>query len=373
MEIIRTATFEGMADKTGLPTSEYLNLYQMLARNGVKTMITGFMYVSNHGRAMQPGQAGLDPPEKIGAYRKVTDTVHQHGSKIIAQLAHTGRQTCNTGYEILGISNKKSKYFNETPRILLTSEVYDIIEQFAASALYAKQAGFDGIQLHAAHGYLIHQFLLSSINNRKDEFSDGMLFLKKTVHKIREKCGDFPIWVKISGGVDIEKYRTEQFIELIRALDQLKVAAIEVSYGTMDNALNIFRGSIPLKKIFKYNPIYSKKGVWWRIFGLFFQQLKIKPFTPMYNLQYAQIAKAHTSIPIITVGGFRSGTEIFNCEIDYVSLCRPLICEPDFIKKLEDNKNYHSKCTNCNQCAIMTDTKYSLQCYGGNKNGTKNY
>lgn len=372
MQIIRSATFEGMCDSKGYPTEKYKELYETLSENGVKTMITGFMYISDEGRAMQSGQAGIDSPDKIDAFKEITDIVHKNGARIIAQIAHTGRQTTNTGFEIVGVSDKKSKYFNEKPKILTTEQVYEIIEQFANSAQYAKKAGFDGVQLHAAHGYLIHQFLLSSINNRTDEFKDGKLFLKKIVEKIREKCRDFPIWLKISGGVDIENYAKEQFAALIRNLDKLKVSAIEVSYGTMDNALNIFRGDVPVKAVLKHNPIYNKKGILWKVFVLPLLKIKIKKFTPMYNLEYAKIAKANTDIPVFVVGGFRSGDEIFGCDLDGVSLCRPFICEPDFMLKIEQNKNYKSKCINCNLCAIMTDTKYSLNCFGGKKNGSKN-
>lgn len=364
MEIIRSATFEGMADKDGYPTKEYKKLYETLAKNQVKTLITGFMYISNTGRAMQIGQAGMDEMGKVKAYKEITDSVHRYGSKIIAQLAHTGRQTWNTGYEIVGVSSKKSNYFNIKPHALTIDEINTIIDEFSDAALCAKLAGFDGIQLHAAHGYLIHQFLLPSINDRKDEYKEGTLFLERIVCRIREKCGDFPIWVKVSWGVDIENYTKDQFIDLIGFLDKLKVDAIEVSYGTMDVALNIFRGKIPVKEVLKYNPIYSQKSVWWRLFGLPLEVLKIKKFMPMYNLEYAKLAKQHTSIPVIAVGGYRTGEEIYSCGMDLVSLSRPFICEPDFLVKLKENSCYVSKCTNCNRCAIMCDTKYSLRCYG---------
>jgi len=372
MQIIRSATFEGMCDSNGFPTDKYKELYETLSTNGVKTMITGFMYISDQGRAMQSGQAGIDNADKIDAYKEITDVVHKNGSQIIAQIAHTGRQTTNTGFEIVGVSDKKSRYFNEKPKELTTEQVYEIIEQFVNSAHYVQKAGFDGVQLHAAHGYLIHQFLLPSINNRTDEFKDGILFLQNIVAGIREKCGAFPIWLKVSGGVDIENYTKKQFADLIKKIDKLRVSAIEVSYGTMDNALNIFRGDIPIKAVLKHNPIYNKKSTLWKIFILPLLKIKIKKFTPMYNLEYAKIAKENTDIPIFAVGGFRNGSEILNCELDGVSLCRPFICEPDFMLKLEHNNNYISKCINCNLCAIMTDTEYSLNCFGGKKSGSKN-
>ena len=363
MHIIRSATFEGMADKAGFPTEDYLRLYETLAKNGVKTMITGFMFISNEGRAMQPGQAGLDAPNKIPAFKLVTDCVHKYGAKIFAQIAHTGRQTTGSGYEIVGVSDKKSAYFNEKPRVLETREIYEIAEKFAESARYAKEAGFDGVQLHSAHGYLIHQFLLESLNNRSDEFKDGLLFLELIVGLVKEKCKDFPIWLKISGGVDIEKNSDARFAKLIKRLSRLDIDAIEVSYGTMDFPLNIFRGGVPVSAALRHNPIYRSKSPAWKLFCLPLVRMRIKKFTPMYNMHYAEIAKANTELPVFAVGGFRSGDEIFNCKADGICLCRPFICEPDFLIKLGENREYKSKCTNCNLCAIMTDTNQTLRCY----------
>ena len=362
-KIIRSATFEGMADNNGNPTDEYKNLYKNLAENGVRHIITGFMFISNEGRAMHKNQAGMDNPDKVEKYKEVTEAVHKYGSKIYAQLAHTGRQTTGTGYEIIGVSDKKSLYFNEIPRTLKTEEIYKIAEQFANSSLYAKQSGFDGIQLHAAHGYLIHQFLIKTINNRTDEFGKPMRFLELVIKKIREKCGDFPIWIKASGGVDIGGY---DFPGLIKFLDYMRADLIEISYGTMDFPLNIFRGKILFKSVLKHNPLITNK-TWIKILRMFFKR---KKFTPIYNLKYAALAKSITDIPISIIGGFRTTDEIKNCLInyDYVSMCRPFIKKPDLLKK----DNFKSSCTNCNLCAVMVDSKNNkLRCYSGNKNNRR--
>ena len=357
-KIIRSATFEGTADSVGNPTSDYVGLYENLAKNGVKNIITGFMFIANEGRAMQKGQAGMDSTDKAEKFKIVTDVVHKYGAKIYAQLAHTGRQTTGTGYDIVWASDKKSCYFGETPRTLTTSEVYEIAGQFAAAAFTAKEAGFDGVQLHAAHGYLIHQFLLKTINDRTDEFAEPTYFLEVVIDKVREKCGDFPLWVKVSGNVDIGN--DDGFIGTIKFLDKQRVDLIEVSYGTMDYALNIFRGSsMPLKAALKHNPIITKKN-WLQIIKI---ALKTKRYSPVYNLKYAKIAKKYTDIPVSVVGGFRTAEDVKNCETDYVSLCRPFICEPDLLR----NSDFKSKCTNCNLCAIMADSSNSkLRCY---KNG----
>lgn len=382
--IIRSATFEGMCDSQGYPSHEYHHLYKQLALGGVGGIITGFAYISTEGRAMQPGQAGMHCEEMIKHFLPVTEGVHRYDCKVFMQLAHTGRQTRKkeTRQDVWGVSNKRSMYFGGSPRKLTTEQVYSLVEQFGKAAMYAKAAGFDGVQVHAAHGYLIHQFLLPSINNRNDEFgiSDkskiGTKFFELVLQEIRKECGrDFAVLVKVSGSDDhFTRFTNEQFSNLIRFLDDQKVDGIEVSYGTMDNALNIFRGDIPLTVILKHNPIFkSSKDIdsiprsLYNAFLYCKMRAKLKPFKPAYNLAYAKIAKTLTDIPIISVGGFRMGAEMRHCLengfADFLSLSRPLICEPDFVHKLRQDENYISKCINCNICAVMCDSNQSIRCY----------
>lgn len=379
--IIRSATFEGMCDNNGFPTSEYYAYYNKLAENEIGSIITGFAYISKEGKAMQPGQAGIDSELKIPYFKKLTGQVHKHNCKIFIQIAHVGRQTRKsiTGEEVVGCSSKKSFYFGEKPRVLSRQEVFSVIEKFGNAALYAKKAGFDGIQVHAAHGYLIHQFILKSINKRNDDFGIdqvtgiGTKFLDLIIDDIRRKCGqDFTFLIKISGSDDyLRKFSKKQFKNLITFLNSKKIDGIEISYGTMDYALNIFRGDIPTGLILLKNPIYKTDNKFNRIlkktlvFPLF--KIKLKPFYPMYNIKFAVLAKRYSQIPVITVGGFRNAEEIEyainTLKIDFVSLSRAFIAEPDFLKKIKKNKKHQSKCKHCNYCVIMCDTNNSTKCY----------
>ncbi|MEN8904437.1 MAG: NADH:flavin oxidoreductase [Clostridiales bacterium] len=379
--IFRSATYEGMCDLEGIPLPEYIKYYEKLAKSSVGAIITGFSYVSKEGKSIQQRQSAIDEEKMIHHFSLVTDKVHNYGCRIFIQLSHAGRQTrkINTGFKVYGFSNKKSFYFNEKPMILNKDLIKFIVKKFGESAFYAKKAGFDGIQIQSGHGYLVHQSILSSINNREDEFGVdintkiGINFLSMIIDEIREKCGEyFPILVKISSDDDyFNSFSKQQFTNLIKFLDSKEVDAIEISNGTMDFALNIFRGGVPLKTIMKYNPIlkYSPNMVnnMKSAVLLPFLKSKIKSFKPVYNLEYAKIAKSLTKIPIICVGGFRSETEIFdaitNNYCDYVSLSRPFICEHDFVEKIIDFKGYQSKCTNCNMCAVMCDSGKPTKCY----------
>ncbi|MDR1888559.1 MAG: hypothetical protein LBQ81_04155 [Zoogloeaceae bacterium] len=363
VEIIRSATFEGMADAHGFPTARYQRYYAMLSRH-VKKMVCGFLYISEAGRAMHPGQAGMDSPAKIAAFRPITRAVHDNGAKIIAQIAHAGRQTNHARAE--GVSARPSSYFGVRPKALSTAEVEGVIMDFARAAQFARAAGFDGVQLHAAHGYLIHQFMLRSVNDRTDAYAAPYLFLERVIAAVREGCGaDFPLWVKISAGVDIESFSRADFLALIHTLDACRVDAIEVSYGTMDVALNIFRGAAPLRTILRFNPLMASKGLAWKLFRLPFEYARLKPFRPAYNLEAARLAQAQTTIPVYAVGGFQSGAEIAAANFKHISLCRPFICEPNFLKKLAANPAYVSKCIHCNLCAVMSDSDRPLRCYLG--------
>jgi 2,4-dienoyl-CoA reductase-like NADH-dependent reductase (Old Yellow Enzyme family) len=382
--IIRSATFEGMADGQGFPGTRYLSLYEMLSRNEIGAIITGFTYFSSEGKAMHPNQAGIDDESKIPFYEKVTSLVHENGSRIFMQIAHTGRQTIKsiTQSVPLGVTAEKSNYFREIPRLIKTAEAYHLAGLFGRAALLAQKSGFDGIQIHAAHGYLVHQFISPNINNRNDEFGIepeigiGSFFLEKVIDSIRELCGkSFPVLVKISCGEDIgDKYTESHFINLVRFLDKKNIDAIEISYGTMDHALNIFRGSLPLSMVLDYNPLFKTNSPVKRCLlkALVAPHLMKKnmDFTPMYNLKYSSLAKMHTGKKIICVGGFRSYQEInyaiTNEQADFISMCRPFLREPDLVIRMQSDSGYVSKCKNCNKCAIMCDSPFPTRCYEHN-------
>jgi 2,4-dienoyl-CoA reductase-like NADH-dependent reductase (Old Yellow Enzyme family) len=378
--LIRSATYEGCCDRNGVPTQKYVAMYRNLARGGCGTIITGFCYITQQGRAVQPLQAGIDRDENIAAFTPVADAVHEYGSRIIMQLAHCGKQTMSdaTGLRVVGATAGAVDYFRERPEVLSEAAIRTIATQFIDAAERAQKAGFDGVQLHAAHGYLLHEFLLPSIRKRNDRYGSdpstgiSLQLLEEIVDGIRQRCSDrFVVLIKISGAVDTVPFSSERFINLITQLNKQKFDGIEISYGTMENALNIFRGaSIPLEAILDHDIRYRQTNkllrAAWKYLIAPFLALKIKRFTPMYNFHYAKLAKQHSNIPIITVGGFRSGGDIQQAlasnETDFVAMCRPFIAEPDFADKIASSPTCRSLCCNCNRCAVTTGSEQSTVC-----------
>jgi len=377
--LIRAATYEGLATRDGTPRPELGELYARLAGGGVGAVITGFAFVSQAGRAMQLGQCGAESDDRIEPWRAVLARARQAGDdvKFFMQLAHAGRQTRSkvTGVPVRGASSRRCTYFRQRVSALRDSEVLEVIRQFGAAAQRAQQAGFDGVQVHAAHGYLLHQFLSPWTNTRTDRWADGGAVLEQVVADIKRRCGPtFPILLKVSAADDnTPGLRVERMIELVRRLEACGVDAVEVSYGTMEFALNIIRGGHPVNAVFKVNPLFrDMPAPVRRIWKMFFMKAYLRRFTPFqenYNLPAAVLIQEATTLPVILVGGLRSVAGMVRCLTEHgmaaVSLCRPLICEPDLPRRIREGGVLRSQCTNCNLCTIHCDSENPVRCYVG--------
>ncbi len=386
-----SATYEGAADSDGFVGDDYRNRFEELARNQVAMIITGFTYISKAGRAMHPRQAGLDCDAKIPGFKKAVEVAHSHGVPIVVQLAHAGRQSLPemTGGSLLSSTNEASMYYRRKPRLISAAEAAGTAADFARAAVRAREAGFDGVQLHAAHGYLLHQFLMKETNKLRNEYGIdeaegiGTAFLELIIDGIREQCGaEFPILVKISGDIDSKAgFFPGRFDSLVKLLDRKRVAAIEISYGTMDYPMNIFRGALPLETVLDQNPLFRSRSILMR--ALYRGYIKHKfaprllPFSRMYNLEYAARAKTLTDIPVISVGGFRRlsdmETAVLSEHTDLISMSRPFLREPDLVVSMsKGDGEYISKCTNCNMCAVMCDSGNATKCYRSHNNARAN-
>lgn len=203
--IIRSATHEGMADENGKPDEQLIKTYEKYARGGAGLIITGYMAVTQQGKCPLYNMTKLDSDELIPAWKEVTDRVHAAGAPIFAQIAHCGRQTRKkvTGMKTVAPSAIRDFLYWETvPHKLREKEIYKIVEQFAEAALRAKKAGFDGVQIHCAHGYLLSEFLSPHTNHRKDKWGGStenrFRIVDEVIKAVRAKVGDFPVIVKMN-------------------------------------------------------------------------------------------------------------------------------------------------------------------------------
>jgi len=374
----RAATYEGLAEPDGRPTEKLARLYERLARGGVGAIVTGFCFVAPEGRAMQPRQCGVERDGRIAEWERIVSAVRAtgRGTLLFMQLAHAGRQTLAraTGGRVLAPSAKRSSYFRSRPVVMNDTEIHAASGAFAAAADRARRAGFDGVELHAAHGYLIHQFLSPYVNDRSDRWGrDRLAFLAEILGGIRARCGDrFPVLVKISAG-DFHPGGLDERLaaEYAARLEGLGVAAVEVSCGTMDLALAIFRGGLPVAAACAHNPFLASRPAWqralWKRFAAPRLRRALMPFAEAYNRPAARAIRERSRIPLLLVGGLRTRTMMEDVlasgDADAIALCRPLIREPDLPARMKAGAADRSACENCNVCAILCDRPFGLRCY----------
>lgn len=375
--LVRSATYEGLAEPDGTPRPELAALYSRVAAAGAGTIITGFCFVSQEGRAMQPGQCGIDTNAKIGVWQSLVRHVKSAApeARLIMQLAHAGRQSRRsaTGKPLVGASTRKCRYFRERVRALSEAEILKVVADFAAAARRAQRAGFDGVQLHAAHGYLIHQFLSPHTNIRTDAWAEGVRFLIEIISAIKTACGEsFPVLAKFSGADD-RGLTVADTVRHVRATES-GLDAAEISYGTMEYALNIIRGGWPVGRAFEVNPLLRSvprplRGLFRRFVLAPIIKRRI-PFEENYNLSAAALVAKQVRLPIIAVGGFRRASALRAALSDHrlaaVSLCRPFLCEPELARALRLDDGWVSACTSCNLCAVSCDAPQPVCCLRAN-------
>jgi len=337
--IVRSATAERGADAKGLVTPEMAAMYKIAARGGAGLIITGHAYIHPQGRT-NAAMTGVHSDDTIPGLRRVVKAVRSNSdSKIFLQINHAGRVTSKEicGVVPAGPSAIPVKMSGETVRELSADEIEELVEMFASAAARAQEAGFDGVQLHCAHGYLISQFLSGYTNKRQDKWGrDKRLFLLRVVEAIKQKTPDFLLTVKINSQDFVPDGVTlEEFAETCRLLEQQGICAVEISGGIPEAGSKAARKGINTPE----KEGYYLDGSW-------------------------ALKQAGLKIPIITVGGFRSKAiceeALQKGEADMISMCRPLITEPDLPNKWRDGENPVSRCISCNKC--LTKVPFITHC-----------
>lgn len=376
--IVRSATHEGMADENGKPTGQLAKLYERYAKGGMGLIITGYMGISQQGKCPLYNMAMINSDELIPAWREITDRVHAHGTPVFAQIAHSGRQTRQkiTGEKTVAPSRIRDfLYWENAPHKLTDNEIHKICDDFAEAALRVKKAGFDGVQLHCAHGYLLHGFLSPHTNKRRDKWGGSLenrfRIVGEIIEKTRGKVGDFPIIVKISSQEkDRDGITLDIAVATAKLLEESGIDGIEVSCGRASEGFNMSRGGFPYAMMCADN--FRFEGFPKAIFPLLkpFMKALFKSPQPIfnYNVDAAERIKNAVSIPVIVCGGIRTAVDIASIlntgKADFVSLSRPLILEPNLVNKLKSGEQTVARCINCNFC-LMGAERRPLRCYFG--------
>ena len=309
--LIRSATWEGIASPDGSVTEEAYEIYEELAKGGVGAIITGFTSVALHDHYFG-GMMRLCDDALIPQYKKLTDLIHAEDCPVLTQLA-------------LGAYYRKEsgRYMQVEPDEMTPDEIHLVITQFIDAAIRAEKAGFDGVQIHAAHFFFLSRFISSAVNHRTDDWGGSTekrsRILLEIMEGIRRVAPGLHITVKINsddftyGGITVR-----ESLAICRLLDQAGIDSIEVSgNGTSVGGIRA----------------HINEGY----------------FVPAAS----EIAGA-VSCPVIAVGGFRSQDvmeKVLNStEIELISLSRPLLREPDLPDKMKADAGTISKCISCNAC-----------------------
>lgn len=294
--------------------------YETLAKGGVGTIITGFTLV-DEAEKLFPIPAIYDD-QFIEGLRILTDVVHSHETNIILQLVYVGSYVMGETGEraVLGPSTVANLYTQVIPKAMDEGEIKAVQEKFAQAALRARKAGFDGIEIHAAHGFLLNQFITPYYNKRSDRYGGSvenrgrMLF--ETISLIRHAVGtEFPVWVKVNSTDGFEGGQTFDDCRYVcKEMARLGVDAIEVSGNW-----------ITLSK---------KKEIY-------------------FKAEAAAIARENP-VAVIVTGGSRDYAEmedvLNSTDIGYFGLARPFISEPDLVFRYEKEHDIRAKCISCNAC-----------------------
>ena len=320
---MRSATTSAYADENGVVNDTIIKQYERMSKGECGLIIKGHLYIMDNGKA-HDGMAGISKDAQIPMLRKLTDAVHKHDGHIVAQINHAG---------VVHAPDRAgpSEYSEDewTARAFTVDEIEAIIEGFGDAAERAMQAGFDGVQIHGAHGYLINQFLSKHVNNREDKWGGSlenrMRLLMEVYDEVRGRVGNTPVMVKInSDDFSTNGVNIEESMITTKAIAAKGIDLIEVSGGGRARRADL-RG-----------------------------RAKSPDFPELDFAGHAvKLREASKPTPMGLVGGF-SKLETMKKAIeedltDMVSMSRPFIREPDIVKKLKNGAK-ESTCIRCDAC-----------------------
>jgi len=375
--IIRAATHEGMSDADGYPSADLTELYERLAKGGVGAIITGFAGVERRGKPLA-NMLMIDDDAHVESFKRMNQALKPYGVPLIMQIAHGGGKSdpSVTGEMTAAPSALRYPVPSGMARELTHAEIGEIIECFVYAILRAKKAGFAGVELHAAHGYLLSQFLSPAMNRRNDMWGGStenrFRIIGEIIRRAREKARDYPILMKYSAyDGDKNGMRLDEAIVIAKLFENAGGGALEISRGGVnDGAYPLRFEKPPVKALFSINPVLKNMPWLKKKMIMLLMSLTYRSPEPLhdYNLDAAREIKKHVNIPVIVVGGIRNLDTIERIiteeTADYVSLSRPLVIEPNLVRKFKEGKQKESRCIDCGYCLMGTGSD-PLKCYNG--------
>ncbi len=377
--IMRSATHDGLADETGAPSEKLIAKYEHLAKNDIGCIITGYAAVSRNGVSPYPRMLTIFDDSGLDRYKALTEAVHRHNTPIVLQLAHCGRQTSSKaiGMQKVAPSNVLHTFYPDRARVLTDNGIYGIINDFIAAAVRAEKAGFDAVQLHGGHGYILHDFLSPFGNRRTDKWGGSLenrtRIVELIIKGIKEQT-NLPVWIKLSAEDNRKNgMNINDAVKICKILEKAGCDAVEVSCGTVQDGMNTMRSRLmPMDAVFKYREPCASFPIWLNKIALPAARLVnplIKQPAPLenFNAENAAIIRREVNIPVIVVGGIHTAEDMQNIlrqgKADFISMCRPFICEPDLARKMK-NGQPAAKCIMCNYCGLVIEKEPTRCLYG---------
>ena len=356
---VRAATSETMATESGAVTSELIKLHQTLAANGVGLSLLGHAFVHSRGQSL-PYQTGIHDDAMIPGLAQLTDAVHRAGGKIFAQLAHAGNQGGMDEIAMVAPSSVPNALTGSGAEPARDDEIEEVIEAFGTAAARAMEAGFDGVHIHAANGYLISSFSSPHSNTRSDRWGGDAerrsRLLTRVYQSVRQATGpDFPVTAKVGMEDQVEGGLVlAESVERVGELADLGLDAVEVSVGLMASGADSCQ---------KYVAVDRRRAL--------ADHLYVRMFSPpsdeAYFEPYAQAIRAVApDLTLLLVGGIRTTETVERVlgegSCDFVCLARPLIREPNVVAQIEAGRRGRFDCTSCNLC-LENEGSCPLQCW----------
>lgn len=368
---IRASAFEGMCPDHK-PSKQLFDYHTAVAEGGIGMTSVAYAAVCQSGLSFE-SQLWMRE-EIVPGLKELTDSIHKTGAKACIQLGHCGnmshRRFC--GRMPVGASNGFNLYSPTFVHGLKKNEIEEIVKDFGNAVRLAKKAGFDCVEIHAGHGYLISQFLSPYTNHRHDEFGGSlenrMRFMDMVMKEVMEAAGDdLGVVVKTNTSDGFKRgLGVDDCIKVAKRLEQLGAHALVLSGGFVSKApMYVMRGGMPLKALYGYMPWES---LWWLRIGISmigWLMIKNEPFKEAFFFDDAIRFREALKMPLIFVGGVNSMEtidKVLGAGFEFVAMARPLVHDPAFVNKLKDGSLTKSKCSHANYCVARIYNK-DMQCH----------